>query len=261
MIATTRHRPACALAVLTGLVRIGVECALAQPLPTEGFAQWAWEGSIDGGLTWQRDTIIVTELESDVLVRAFVTFDQPRPTMYFGAMTFDPYLQSPPGGNSLDWISNVGGGDIGRGAFGSPFRLNNNIVKIDDPNDTDPPGLGPFWAGTLQLSPNFPVSVSFRNNVPVYNFTVELDGRLGDRRIDAAFPVLPDRPAPPYITVWDRRLGGPFGYYQIINDYRPLTISVIPGPGTWILGVVALGFACRRRRVSLLNGRDSRVCP
>lgn len=255
------HRPVRSVVLLGAALLLGGPAALAQPIPIEGFSQWAWEGSIDGGLTWQRDAIVVAETNRDVLVRAFVTFDQPRRAMYFGNAVFDGVITSVETAGVNDVARNITDGGPTYTATGTVSRLG-NLLKIDRPDDTMPPGLGPGWALAAQQSPSVPVRVDFGNNIAVFGFTLDLNDQLGDRRIDAVFASGPDRPTVPHLTVWDRTFdGGPLGYYQIINDYRPLTISVIPAPSTPFVAALALGFACRRRRVSVLIGPRASVRP
>ena len=121
-----------------------------------------------------------------------------------------------------------------------------NTLKIDYFDDRDPPGLGRYWANISQNAPFRGPHVS-GNPLVVFEYTLNLDGTLGDRRVDAIFAIEP--------------FFGPGGWARLFreNDFSeldnfyihpiaqtPLTIHVVPGVGT--LGVLAIGASVLRRR-------------
>ena len=210
----------------------------------EGTAIWWREGSADGGVTWQRGTMIVPQQTPSVMIRSWCSFTQSG-RQYFGGCFLDAYV----GGTGLgDAVDSPFVGYLAHGLL-QPRRFG-DIIKLDDVDDLEPPGLGTEWLTPSQPVPNVG-PYTYANPINrLVEYQLLLDGTEGSRRVDAVFrPLpriahLPDRP----IVIHD--MDDWFRPIAPLLTHEPLTIRVVPAPGTalGIAGGVILSTSSSRRR-------------
>ncbi len=207
----------------------------------DGTATWSWEASTDGGATWHRGMLEVPTSQGAVQVRSSLAFPPP-PTGSGGGFSTAALDGVVSGAGPLDSISHLSGGHLLSGNFvASRFG---STLKIDDPVDTLPPGLGSRWA-VLAQSRN-QTGRSLANPIILLSYTLSLDGSFGDRVIDGIFRQRPNYPLGHVVSIdMGRNEEAPTLVPFVIQE--PLTIRVVPGPATAILGVLGLAFASRRR--------------
>jgi hypothetical protein len=225
------------LAIICGLCNTSVSCA---QIIFDGTATWSWEASIDGGATWHRGLFDVPASQRDVRVRSSLSF--PPPTGLGGGFSTAELDGVVHGAGPLDSISQLSGGNLLSGNFvASRFG---STLKIDDPVDTLPPGLGPRWA-VLAQSRN-QTGRSLANPIILLSYTLSLDGTSGDRVIDGIFRQRPDYPLGHVVSIdMGRNEEAPTLVPFLIQE--PLTIRVVPSPATLVVGLLGLAIASRRR--------------
>ncbi len=207
----------------------------------EGTGTWWWEGSIDGAQTWQRGVLSVPESTSSVIVRAWCSFPAGA-RYYFGSAVLDAYVS---GAGPNDTMDSGFVGYLGHGLL-QPRRFG-DIIKLDDVDDTEPPGLGAEWLFANQPPPSVG-PYTFANPITrLVEYRLHLDGSPGDRVASAVFNTissigdLPDRP----VIVQD--MDNWFSPIVPLITHEPLTIRVIPSPGSALAITVAILIPRRRR--------------
>jgi hypothetical protein len=212
-------------------------------------ALWQWQASLDNGQTWSGGAVNVSTPSSSVRIRGLATFPTTFDRAYFGGVQFDPYVEG---------ISNVGLGDtissITLGQMQPRFqflqaRRFGNRIRIDDEVDFLPPGVGTSWALSGQ-APNNGTSPEpvFDNPVSVFEYTLSLDGTLGDRLVTAAWSTDTAFGYSPYITTYVRTFEHRGQQWRHPTTEETITIRVIPAPASAALFLLALPLAARRRR-------------
>lgn len=212
-------------------------------------AQWYWEASSDEGISWVRNSLVVSDSSTNVLVRGVCEFPGPANT-YFGGAAFDATYTGLGAAGLSDRIplSSVNRCQIPGLLPQVAVTRWGATLKIDDEVDLFPPGLGPYWWGTGQNAP-FRGSHVSGNPICAFGYTVILDGTLGDREVSA---------------IYAREQFGPGGWIRLFREndrseidnvylhpveQHPLTLHVVPSTETLALTLV-FGIACvpRRRR-------------
>lgn len=216
-----------------------------------GTATFTWQGSTDGGASWEEGSVSAAP-NSSVLMRSVVAWSAvPHTGHAFGTVRFDVAVSDSGEG---DAVGGMGYGPYGTGVPSTVAATRfGSTIKIDDVRDTLPPGLGGRTVQPSQLTPQIEYPIDLRNPAPVFYFRVDVDGTEGTRTVSAIFA-----PPVPGGNDIDRFV---FLYYDVGGaNNLPLStygghfaIRVVPSPGG--CGVVVFGvvWGCSRRR-----GRDSR---
>ena len=227
--------------------------ALAQPF---GTAQFWWEASADNGATWSRDLLEVDAAQPSVRVRARTSWE-PRAGEgvdyhYFSGSRFDVVITGVDGAGPGDlahgfhrtqhldsWVQTIGATRFG------------NTIKIDDTRDTSAPGGGSRWVTIAQPPEQFWDMGRFQtaNPIQLFEFTLTLDGSLGERHIGQVFGPLTDAPGHPsryFLATWIGPTGG-LNYPDGEGGVFDLRIHVVPAPAAAALLALA-AFGPRRRR-------------
>lgn len=212
-----------------------------------GQAVWTYEGSVDGGITWQRG-LIEADPGATVQVRALGLFDRATPTCYYGSTFYDAQITSASLGDS---VSQLGFGQLLYNTFLPSLnvqRFSNNTLKIDFATDIDPPGVGSRWLSPGQPHPSATIARIYDNPLLVMSFDYQLDMRQGDRMISNAFRRVsfPGLPEDEYLTVYDSV--DFFTLYAEPIRQEPLTLRVVPAPGS--VSILLIGMVLRSRRRS-----------
>lgn len=206
----------------------------------EGTARWWWETSVDGGASWLEGPLLIDPSPQSVLVRARLAYTQP-PDAYFGFAYFDAVVN---GAGAGDNVSSMGLGMLG--SYPLAARRFGSTIKIDADLDIDPPGVGPWWIRTGQGSPQtFPTPV-YDNPLTVFNYTLFLDGTLGDRIVDLIYRPIISVPNDRNVFVYNLRTPSVLLAEQ--TTYSPMTIHVVPAPISSSMLVGGMGACILRRR-------------
>ncbi len=199
-----------------------------------------WEGSSDGGATWHAGSIVVPQDQPEVMVRSWVSWTGADSTTAFSGTLFDGVVR------------NVGPGDaiVDIGVHRLPVIATNyvasrfgSIIKVDQPADTLPPGLGAGW-----LNPqNWPSHVFFNSQMPfpLAQFTLVLDGTAGTRQVGQVFRVPPGQPPNGVVGILTN---SGLTFSILPTTAIDLDITVVPAPGAIALLVLGGVVAARRRR-------------
>lgn len=207
----------------------------------DGTATWSWEASIDGGATWHRGMLDVPASQGLVQVRSSLAFPSP-PTGSgggFSTAALDGVLS---GAGPLDSVSGLNGGNLRSFNFGAS-RFGGTI-KIDDPLDTLPPGLGSRWAVLTQSRAQG--NRSLANPIILLSYTLSLDGSVGARHVEGIFRQPPGYRSGHVVSI-DMGIAQEAPTLVPFLIQEPLTIRVVPGPATIVVGLLGLAFASRRR--------------
>lgn len=227
---------------------VGLAAGVACGQPSMfGTAEFWWEGSLDGGATWARDVMEVSDPGASLLVRARAEWEPRWPERYhfFGAVSFDVAVTDAGDGDELTQF-------IKAPLLGHPVQTLvatrfGNLIKIDDVRDTLPPGEGSRHIIILQLAEE-PWNKHFSRDNPLelFRFTMALDGTLGERTVTQVFRhwEVPDHERR-FLITYLHPAGG--------NNYpdsaaHSLRINVVPAPGAAGLAVAGAVLALRRRR-------------
>ncbi len=225
-----------------------VWCSIACAQPRfEGAATWSWLVSADAGQSWRTGVAEVPQSQSSVLVRASCVFDQ-FPDTYYGNVQLDPFVAGVGPGDS---ITNIGRGELPTNLANplATFRFD-DLIKIDYFLDDLPPGVGSFWATLNQFPPTTGEAPRFSNPIWTMNFTLNLDGTPGERRIDAVFRVPFVWEPLRQVLVYEYTFILPTrAYLQELHDFGPAIVRVVPAPGAAaVVGVLTVAAMARRRR-------------
>jgi hypothetical protein len=208
-----------------------------------GTARWTWQVSLDSGNSWQSGRVeIPAEGPQNVEVRALLDWSSDA-GLYYVTSSFDATVTATTGVGAADFIDAVRPGDLDPTVLILPVASRiGNMLKIDDPRDADPPGLGLFWfrAG------NNPMQPDPRRPIANLRFTLHLDGSIGERLVSMVFDPARGRPE------------GRIGLFQnpspgvFRTNYPDMTIDgasivIIPEPWTTVLPILALLARSRRR--------------
>lgn len=217
---------------------------LAQVTP-QGTATWRWEASIDGGASWQGGLIETLHNPRIVLVRAMVSFETFAHNAYLGGAWLDPYVLTPgPGDDILSSTAPVGSTSRLATTAASPDRFP-GLLKLDHVDDHEPPGQGPAWYRAIQQTYQTINEPIWDNPMFLMGFTLLLDGTPGDRRVEAVFRDYFGYPGRP-IGV-DTIRPYTISMLQAV-DQVPVTIRVLPAPGSFALVASAGVWGLARRR-------------
>lgn len=240
----------CALSIIAF---IAPWAAIVRECPAEDFlgapAQWYWEGSIDGGTSWTRHMMTISDSTPAVQIRARCEFVPTSPVpSYYGAVSFDPFVSGTSAGDSI-LQSSINAGEARMSLPVVVSRIG-DVLKIDQAVDTLPPGQGPRFTSSVQTAPTSNPNPVMSNPITVFAYTLQLEGRRGTRVVDAAFYQGSVFGPSQYLITF--KSGGDFlerfnVYYHELQDF-PLTISVVPAPSAVALGGFASLVALRRRR-------------
>lgn len=212
-------------------------------------ARWYWEASSDQGQTWHRDSLQVSADTPSVRVRGVCEFPGP-PNTYFGGAIFDA---------TLTGIGGSGRGDAIPLASVNRCQIQNNLpqvavsrwgatIKIDDANDNLPPGEGPYWWGSSQSAPFRGPHVS-GTPICAFEYTANLDGTQGDRRIGGIFAQEPFFGPGAWIRLFrENDFNEVFNTYVHPAEQHELILRVVPAPGVIVTAAAfAIGCVTRRR--------------
>lgn len=216
--------------------------ALAQT----SFSLVSWEVSLNGGQTWQGETVEVADPFARVRVRAIVDWFHPG-SYAFAHVAMDITITAALEFGAADTVL-----DPSRIA---PFSSLPNqthvatrfghVIKIDEVRDTLPPGHGPRWVVCSQSPEDFSENFSTARPAPIFEFALQLDGTVGTRIVDHVYgrTVQGDELGPyVYLT--------PGGQVDMPRPILrgPLNLVVIPAPGALGLLLPLLAFHRRRRQ-------------
>jgi hypothetical protein len=211
-----------------------------------GQAIWTYEGSVDGGSTWQRGLIEAVP-GATVQVRALGFFDRATPSCYYGSTFYDAQITN---ASLDDSVSRLGFGQLLYNIFLPSLnvqRFPNNTLKIDFATDIDPPGVGSRWLSPGQPHPSATIANIFDNPLLVMSFDYQLDMTEGDRVISNAFRRVsfPGLQTDEYLTVYDSL--DFFTLYAEPIRQEPLTLRVVPAPGSASILLIGMVLGSRRR--------------
>ncbi len=235
--------------VALSLTALSPACSNAQVVLQGDPATWEWQASLDNGQTWSAGAIITNQPSSSIRVRGVITFPGLEPLAYFGGILFDPYVDGLQGAGPSDTISAISRGQV-------PYTIQQlhvlrfgSRIKIDDDFDFLPPGQGTRWAQSFQ-GPNNGTSPTpvYLNPISVFEYTLNLDGTLGDRLVTAAWSTDTAFGYTPYMFSFIRTFQHMGEQWRHPMTESPLTIRVIPSPASASLLVLAGTLAARRRR-------------
>lgn len=217
-------------------------CGHSSPLFAQGGDLWYWwELSADGGQTWHGSSLEVAATTNSVSARIRETWTPPAGPVYQGCF-FDGVVTAASG----DAITDLSVMDLYWSGSLIPVATRiGPVIKVDDPGDSEPPGLGPTWY--TAVNPN--VSPSFLNPIRILQFTLHLDGTPGERTFSQVFR--PD-------------IGTPDGRISILREISPgvwrsnfphMTVTdavlrVVPPPGAISVAAVCAVLCYPRRRAS-----------
>lgn len=201
-----------------------------------------WEGSTDGGVTWQRGTLLVSNVPGEVRVRSLVSWTSDPDSSFAGAQ----------------WdvtINGAGDHDEVRSPdrpfpFGNPSQTLiasrfGSTIKIDDSRDTLPPGQGTRGVSMSQPAPEFR-EPNFDNPAIVFTFTLAVDTTITSRMISMIPRAPAGNPQDRFVIVLGSR-SSTDRHFPLMT-IEPLRIETIPAPGvTVLLASGVAGFSRRRR--------------
>jgi len=215
----------------------------------DGTATWSWEASTDGGATWHRGMLEVPTSQGAVQVRSSLAFPPP-PTGSGGGFSTAALDGVVGGAGPLDSVSGLNGGNLR--SFNFVASRFGSTIKIDDPVDTLPPGLGSRWAVLTQSRAQG--NRSLANPIILLSYTLTLDGSIGDRLVEGIFRQPPGYP-PGHVVSIDMGMAQEAPTLVPFLIQEPLTIRVVPTPTTLATGTLGLAFLSRRRRAASPCGR------
>ncbi len=188
-----------------------------------------WEVSLDDGVTWRTGLVPCSAAQRSVRVRLWAEWNRDSVLVIFAVTQFDATVRTP-GRVSQDSIDSFNVGivpwnDANPGGYS--VSQHDDVLKIDDWADVQPPGVGPRWVSPFQGPPGTPAAHPEDPTV-LFLYRLRLDGVPGERQIQGLFRVrnqqFPDRVAALYIAPFDGTLA--FVPTTISNA----TILVVPCP-------------------------------
>jgi hypothetical protein len=241
---------------ITCLASLIIACAFEPALAQAGnFARW--EVSLDNGNSWQQGAVSAPQSQASVLVRmrwqhltnGSVT-PQEQYTNIFDAASFEAY--STTAMPTTDTASNLlqmalvqTGVTQLRSTPLITSRRVGSVLAIDRTSDNAPLGgnLGVF----VNNYNNGIFNATTRQDIPLLQYTLNLDGSSGDRVLSGLFI--------PFNTGHSFTLG--FDQISVANrvefiaadiTHLPTTLTIIPTPTTLAIFTITSLFATRRRR-------------
>jgi hypothetical protein len=207
------------------------------------FTRVTWQASIDNGQSWQAGGMEVSLSQETVRFRALFDWDHPTGYALHGCFM----------DVTVSGLDNVGAADEATGVVRpSPFgqspqtivttRLG-NLIKIDDESDTRPPGLGPRAIEIGQPPEFLGLPFTREHHVPVFEFTLRLDGSAGVRIVDHMYRIGGTQDSTP--TLYTDPNGAWVRPPQALQD--PFELVVTPAPAAACVLVLAPFFTRRRR--------------
>jgi hypothetical protein len=215
-----------------------------------------WEVSPDNGATWTSSYIEVPQSQASVKVRLKIDFDgaaaNGQEPEYLNTTYADPIVRAVSGGNSdtsSDWRAHQGiGVTYGLRSVGLVNHRQGTVLKLDRTTDTSPPGVGTSWGLFVSQELGPLGTVPIYGPLPVFDYTLRLDGSLGRRDISGAWrPVPAGQPQAglPWIAVG---LPG-IAQFALADEVVLGTTSLVVVPSPAGAGVIALaGLVVRGRR-------------
>jgi hypothetical protein len=231
--------------------------AIAQPSAT---AIATWQLSADNGATWNSNALTLPQTQTSVLARCLVTvnpqgFSGSGP-VHFAQAFFETHWRSNGNAGLNDSVSNV---QVIRPAipqatlrstpsFTSRFG---SILKTAGGTTSSPPGSGTplnalnWFDGLANPRPT-------SDPIPVFQYTISLDGTIGDRTISglwrgASLSLVDTAPAGSILVGQYLNVEPDILIAAPITDI-PATLTIIPTPTTLALFTITSLFATRRRR-------------
>lgn len=211
-----------------------------------GNADWTWEGSADGGVTWHNSLIQIDRALPSLLVRATCSFDRPTSSRYFGFVAFDATVENAGDSDHIDSIEFGGTRMLGALPALNVQRLGSTL-KVDYTIDTSPPGQGLRWLTPGNSHPSVPIVPDTSHPFTAMTYSLVLDGTPGDRLLSAAYQSShPSLRSGQWLWSYDAN-NTSTTTMQALHAY-PLTVRVVPSPS--VLGLLAAAFMpfTRRRR-------------
>jgi len=106
--------------------------------------------------------------------------------MCFGQTFFDGVISFENGAGVGDFVDSFDREGLMHSALGFAATRVGNVIKIDDPSDTAPPGEGPAWIWPRQRNPFvLGVIAIWDNPISVFSCRLSLDGSPGTRVVSA----------------------------------------------------------------------------
>lgn len=188
-------------------------------------ASFWWEVSLDNGSTWTASNIEVTTEQQYIWLRARSSFVSDDWRTIFGRVFFDPFVSGASQGDDIDQWSYE---EMNWAIRPTVRHRLGNLIKLDQPNDVQPPGLGSGGLTPFQPIPILTYDYDRNNPVTVFSFRLALDGVPGTREVSCALMHLnadnaPDR----YTLVWSRGASTEWtGYMLPTSSSPPLAITI-----------------------------------
>jgi len=227
-----------------GLAAIVLLCACpsaqAQNIRFEGSASIWWEASFDGGATWQRELVTAPSSTRSVMVRSVCDFER-GPQYYFNGIGLDGTVTGIGGAGERDVATGLRRNAVGIQPLAAQRFA--NVIKLDDADDREPPGLGPLRIVVVQSQALGPYPTITPYWMIQYNLS--LDGSTGDRVVDAWYRVPPGFPQDRYVAI-GINFSQDLIYPSVTN--HPLTIRVVPSPASVFVVLSGMATFVRRRR-------------
>ena len=209
-----------------------------------------WQVLLPGEDTWRSGLVEIPEATPHVRVRAHaITSGQTTGELLRWSFAWlDPFVHLRNGAGPGDSIDSIGNGDFLNNAVERlvTHRIG-DVIKLDVPADTLPPGEGQHWYSAREGTPDFdgyrPATLS------ILEYTLHLDGTPGDREIGHVFGHLPPATTPE-TPVYLLRLIPVSPFFEPVRPSVTVSnavIRVVPTPGTTAILTVIL-LAPRRRR-------------
>ena len=219
----------CVLSLSAGL-------AFAQPFS----ATLAFEASTDGGQSWQGGLVELEPGPRTVQVRIRADWT-PEAGYAFARCQFDIIIENAgTADDASDFLRPVPFTGLPQSIMAMRFG---SIIKIDDSRDTLPPGMGLRGVHPTQVAENFNPDFDASRPVTVFYMSVLLDGTPGARLVTAMIPPHPGTFVPSAMLYTTSS-----GMERVVPASPvPLTLNVIPAPGSLLLAPALLALSRRRR--------------
>ncbi len=245
------------------LVLVGV-VMISAPAMAQRSVDCEWQVSLDSGATWQTGSIVASQSQGSVWVRAVTTVRENGVAVPSGSVPNLTYAlmegwstTAAPNGDVVTGVSRITPA-VPVAVLPSPRPLSlqsavsrrvSNVLFVDRITDTLPPGQG------LGIAiDNFPGGQGqvpgMANPLPIFSMSVGLDGTAGDRVFSGAF-VSSSRfsIAVPTGHVLTGNPGAPSTWTAAPVTQFPVTLTIIPAPASAAMVVAGgLMLALRRRR-------------
>ena len=210
------------------------------------FSRVAWQASLDGGQSWQGGTVEVADPFARVRIRALVDWEYPG-SYALALVQFDATISTQGSigladiGVDLERISPF---DRGSAQTLAATRFGNTL-KIDDERDTFAPGVGDRAIMSGQLVEVAGPPFTRDNPVPVFAYSLVLDGTLGTRIVSHVWRRHPTSGEILRTWIYLSPEGG-IGMPRT-SLVEPLNLHVIPTPTSLALLLPLLASHRRRR--------------